>query len=51
MVPGPREGTYRAPATGRAHMALEPGPRAAFVFIQQKPWPPPHWLLPPGLVT
>lgn len=51
MALGPREDTHSALAARRAHMAAEPGPRAAFVFIQQKPWLPPHWSLPPGPVT
>lgn len=51
MVLCPREDTQSAQAAGSAHMAAEPGPRAAFVFIQQKPWPPPHWWVPPGPVT
>lgn len=50
MVLCPREDTQSAQAAGSAHMAAEPGPRAAFVFIQQKPWPPPHWWVPPRYI-
>lgn len=51
MVPCPREDTQSDREARRAHMAAESGPRAAFVFIQQKPWPPPHWSFPSGPVT
>lgn len=47
----PQGGHPERPSARSAHMAAEPGPRAEFVFIQLKPWPPPHWWLPPGPVT